>query len=389
MEALQKALDAIESERGTSDPLLVAKARALMIGYDNRWRDHLYRTISVEEPYHLPVINPDGGGKSRTFTQGGKFDGVIEGAGRTLLLEHKTAAEDIEDPDAVYWRRLAIDSQVSHYVMANLISGRRVDGTLYDVIKKPSIRPARLTAADIKQILEEGSYCGFKVRDFDLGMVEHWNGIIESAKAVKKEINAANKKREKAGEPLQDIPSNVVADSERTISESVTLYEMRLARDCIDNGSKYFQRQVIHRLDSDVVEYAGELWEVGQSLLHARNNNAHYRNSGACMTYGTPCEFLGVCSGYDTVESDKWERVESVHSELPILAERGGRDLLTNSRVKTFQTCRRKHFYKYELGVRRKGGEEKEALVFGSLVHVALEAWWGHFRKDDTNASSE
>lgn len=386
--ALQAAIDAIERSRGSTDPLIVAKVRALMFGYAHRWAGDDYVTISAEEAYHLPVINPATGAASRTFTQGGKFDGVIERDGKVYLLEHKSSSEDIIDPDAVYWRRLEIDSQVSHYVMANWMMERKVDGTLYDVIGKPGIKPRALTIAERKQIAEEGVYFGFKVSDAELERVKEASEKIDSFKEIKKQTNADNKKREKAGEPIQEIPQYVLDGADADVRESIELYEARLARDCIENGNKYYQRKVITRLDQDIAEYAGELWDVAQSMLHARNNEANYRNSGACMTYGSPCEYLGVCSGYDSIDSPNWERSESVHSELPIVADNGGRDLLTNSRLKCFQTCRRKHFYRYELGVRRVGGEDKEALVFGSLLHTGLENFWICFMKDESNASS-
>lgn len=56
---------------------------------------------------------------------------------------------------------------------------------------------------------------------------------------------------------------------------------------------------------------------------------------------------------------------------LPQLA---GSNLLTHSRVSTFRTCARKHFYSYELGVKPTG--ESKALRIGSVVHKALEKFW-------------
>jgi ATP-dependent helicase/DNAse subunit B len=92
------------------------------------------------------------------------------------------------------------------------------------------------------------------------------------------------------------------------------------------------------------------------------------------MMYGSPCKFLGICSGHDTPESDNWRKLGRVHQELPLPAD--GRDILTNSRIRCFQTCRRKHFYQYELGIERQDDEEKETLYFGRLWHAALEAWF-------------
>jgi CRISPR/Cas system-associated exonuclease Cas4 (RecB family) len=48
--------------------------------------------------------------------------------------------------------------------------------------------------------------------------------------------------------------------------------------------------------------------------------------------------------------------------------------LLTHSRLKTARACRRRHQYQYLLGYRSTA--EREELDFGSLIHLALEAWW-------------
>jgi hypothetical protein len=49
-------------------------------------------------------------------------------------------------------------------------------------------------------------------------------------------------------------------------------------------------------------------------------------------------------------------------------------DLLTNSRLKSFRTCARKHFYEYVQGYRSVA--DAAALAFGTLTHTCLEAYW-------------
>src|SRR5690606_3812947 len=150
--------------------------------------------------------------------------------------------------------------------------------------------------------------------------------------------------------------------------------------DCIvERPGYYFQRRPVPRTDREIFEYAEELWQHGQDMLRVRNqttaNSLPVKNPGACMLYGTPCKFLGLCSGYDDPGSDRWQRKERVHNELDMAAS-DGRDLLTNSRVRCFQTCQRKHYYEYELAIERHDEEEKKALYFGSVYHAGLNAWW-------------
>jgi hypothetical protein len=313
----------------TSDAqaLLGAKAAGLMRGYDACWSHADWETLSVEETVVVPVVNPETGRTSRTWAHAGKHDGVIEGYGKRCLLEHKTCSEDIADPAAPYWRRLTIDAQVSGYVLQQYQSGVRLDGTLYDVIRKPAIRPRTLSRADQKAITEHGAYCGLSVDP-------EW------------------------------------MDGERETSQ---LFEVRLTAEAISNHPWYYQRRLIPRLESDLVEYAEELWQIGKEISAARRTDRHYRNSGACMAYNRPCPYLSICSGEDTTDSDRWMPLESVHRELDVTHDL---ELLTHSRISVWQLCRRRHYYRYELGIVRRDDDESEALQFGRLIHRALEEWW-------------
>lgn len=48
--------------------------------------------------------------------------------------------------------------------------------------------------------------------------------------------------------------------------------------------------------------------------------------------------------------------------------------VVTNSQLRTLRRCVREHHYRYDLGVRER--VEADALRFGTLMHLALEAWW-------------
>jgi hypothetical protein len=49
-------------------------------------------------------------------------------------------------------------------------------------------------------------------------------------------------------------------------------------------------------------------------------------------------------------------------------------NLITVSRMRSFNSCRRLHHYKYELGFRSV--RTASTLAFGTLIHAGLEAWW-------------
>lgn len=343
---LEAGIDAVNaSVEGVTDEsqlLVAAKCRALMRGYDVRWRDAGYVAVFVEQLVEAELYNPATQARSRSFTTAGKLDVVaLEGPLR-VLIDHKTTTQDIADPNSSYWRQLVVESQASHYMLLEWLNGRKIDKTVWDAIHKPTISPRKITKAEIASVVSSGRYFDDVVSD------DHRLALSQGA----------------------------------TDRESVEMYEARLSNDCIQVRPEwYFQRRQVPRLDHEIVEHADELWGHSQDILAARRAERWPRNSGACMLYGSPCKFLGICSGFDNPDSGKWSRKPTVHRELPI--EGDGRDVLTNSRIRCFQTCRRKHFYEYELGIEQVDEEEKEALFFGSLLHTALEAWWKHFQVEN------
>ncbi len=339
--ALQSALAATDSfiesnpwREPDAAAVIGAKVKGLMVGYDARWSGSEWQLDGPPEiTVRLPIVNAQTGRTSRTFTQAGKFDGIATGYGKRVLLEHKSTTEDVSDPSAAYWRRLAIDSQVSKYMLQSWQSGDKLDGCLFDVIRKPGIRPKKLTKAALDEISAKGSYCGFQVAP------EEYEAVLRGQ-----------------GE------------------ETPHLYFLRLSAETLAEPERYYQRRMVPRLDSDVIQYADELWQIADEIRLARLSGRHYRNSAACMNFGRACEYLPLCSGEDTPETDRWQKTENVHSELDGVAD--GTNVLTNSRLKVFQTCRRQHYYRYEVGLRRVHEDEAEALYLGTVLHVALAQWW-------------
>ncbi len=336
MTKLQAALAALDKLIPLDDrqALVVSKCRGLMRGYDRRWADTPYLVDEVEALVESDLWNPETGRKSRTFRLAGKLDVTAWLNGRRVIVDHKTASDDIGDPNSPYWRQLIVEAQPSHYSLLEWLNGRKVDDVVWDVVKKPAIRPKDVAKKDQEVTLRTGYYFGHKLSADALGY-----------------LRAAGR-------------------------EDFEMYEARLAQDCGELRPEwYFQRRSVLRLDSAISEYATELWDNAQEVMHARNTGRHARNHKACLYKNSPCKFLGICSGYDDPASDRWEKKQQVHAELPTLVG-DGRDVLTNSRVGEFMLCRKKHYLSYELGIERQDEEEAEALFFGTLWHTAQEAWW-------------
>src|SRR5215471_17627256 len=140
---MDAALSAL-GEIGPSDEkqaLVVAKCRALMAGYDRLWREAPYSVDAVETLVESDLWNPDTERKSRTFRLAGKLDVTLYHAttSRRVLMDHKTTSDDITDPSGAYWKQLAIEGQVSQYMLLEWLNGRKVDEAVWDVLRKPSI----------------------------------------------------------------------------------------------------------------------------------------------------------------------------------------------------------------------------------------------------------
>lgn len=336
MSRIDAALQTIDSI--CSDPLLRAKLRGLLRGYDARWGAQQLVAHEIEVTVTSDLFNPATGAKSRTFMMAGKKDLLMEESGRLWLMDHKTCSEDIADPNAAYWRQLTVEGQHLHYALLEHLNGRKIEGAVWDVTRKPSISPRQISKADMSDLAATKRYFGM------------------------------------------DLTNEQIAEVRDTGRESFDLYEYRLAWDAISVRPEwYFQRQRIARMDNDLLEYSSELWGHTQDLLIARRENRWPRNSGACMNYGRACKFLGICSGQDEPTSDKWKNKEWVHNELPILGPDNGNDILTNSRIRCFQTCRRKHYLEYELGIDRAEPEEIESLYLGTVWHEALAVYFQSF----------
>lgn len=348
MSKLDAALAAIDTTAAAASSdkadLHRAMARGLMRGYHERWQNQEERAESVEREFRCKIYNLNAAkivSHSRTFGLAGIIDVIAVRRGQRWVMDHKTTSDEISEPDGTYWRQLAVEAQADAYLLAEHYQGRQVAGAMWDVIRKPGIRPKKLSKADQKAITSLGTY-------FD-------HTVSETTK--------------------RQILVNPRENGE--------LYEQRVYRECRDNPDRYFQRRPVLRLQSELLDFAGELWEHAQEVLAARQRMAStgrppVRNCGSCMAYGSPCEYLGICSGYDSPDSSKWARRESVHPELTTI-NGDGRDVLTSSRLKCFQACSRKHYYRYELGIERVGRQPSDALTFGTIMHAGLECWWSHF----------
>ncbi len=120
--------------------------RQLILGHAWRYTLDGIRTLATEFSFDLPLINPATNKPSRTFRLGGKIDQIARLSDeRMAIIEYKTTGFNV-DPDSDLWTRLRYDPQISMYVYA---ASQHFDTptTLYDVVRKPSIRPKKVNGS--------------------------------------------------------------------------------------------------------------------------------------------------------------------------------------------------------------------------------------------------
>ncbi len=247
------------------DPFVRARAEAMLIGYDVAWRDRGFEALAIEKQFTLPLINPDTGARSRTWELAGKVDVIARGPdGRVWVIEHKTSSEDIGAGGA-YRARLTLDGQVSQYIEGANALGYAVAGVIYDVLRKPTIDPLKATPEESRKYKKDGSLYASQ-RDRDESPEEYRDRCIESLGA---------------------------------------------------NPDRHFAQIEVVRLEADRDEYAFDVWQLGELMRESERTGRAPRNGDACFRYaGSPCPYLAVCQGRDSINNPYAFRTVGASPEL-------------------------------------------------------------------------
>jgi hypothetical protein len=234
----------------------------LLRGYHFRWKDEPLQPVAVEATFEAPLVNPDTGASSRTWTIGGKFDLLAEARCALWLVEHKTSSEDIT-PGSAYWQKLKLDTQISTYFVGAKELGHDPVGCIYDVIFKPRMRPLQAT----------------------------------------KEVKLKKDGTPRAGQRLQD--------------ETLEEFGERLRNDIAENPDKYYQRGEVYRLRDEETDAAYDMWQIAKLIRESELATRWPRNTDSCFKYNRVCDFWPVCSGEATLDDPiRYRKIEEVNEEL-------------------------------------------------------------------------
>lgn len=266
------------------------RIRAIVWAYVHRWwrADHDVEWVQSESVLESKIINPDTDRAIRDYLATGKIDKLFRKDGKLVLRDHKTTSEQIH-PGANYWRRLIIDSQISHYVLTLARMGIIVDEVEYDVIRKPLIKPKKLSPKETQEVIDEQKYRGYTVRarlDGDRLWVDGERCVTNRSVA------------------------------KFSVQENYRMFFLRLCQELLSNDgqSRYFVRDVVPRMASTLSDYGQDLYDSTKLVHEMRKTQRWPMNTSQCTKFGE-CEFFRVCTagfGVDTT----FEELHSVNTNM-------------------------------------------------------------------------
>jgi hypothetical protein len=267
VEADAKGLDISDAiDAGLTDPFDVALVAAMVHGHRARYEGQALEHVAAELPFQLPLINPETGRPTPTWTLDGKIDRIVRlPDGRLALMEYKTTSRDFA-PGADYWMRLHLDMQLSIYLIAARTMGYDISTILYDVTRRPALRPLKATPIEARKYTKDG----------------------------------------------------VLYKAQRDADETPEEYASRCAASIAENVDNHFARIEIARLDKDLEETRAEIWAQQLAIRESQKSGRWYRNPDACFQLNSKCEYLPICqlSDVDTRTPAGFVRLTDVHPEL-------------------------------------------------------------------------
>lgn len=242
---------------------------------------------------------------------------------RNGILEHKTTGDSIK-PSSDYWINAKMSGQVTFYYKAAMDSDVLDDPQFiyYDVIRKPSIAPKKLTIGEHRDMIgiayRKGKktivqpdpeklhrYCG---EDFEVQVV----GTIDNEEPENTSIQAII---------IDGFEAKIVASGKNmVVEETPAMFGARLMQDMIDRPDMYFARQEFARLEGDLNELEADVHQTVEMIGFCERTGQWPRNTNSCIN-PWKCEYLPLCSNNVQVTvggkpPQNYEYVDFVHTEL-------------------------------------------------------------------------
>jgi len=320
MEAVARCLERAYGKYGNMSPEKAEKmeTRRTILLYSlaaYQWYysedDTVKKVLAPELPFDTVLVNSVTGKPFPNIRVVGKIDKYFEHRnGKRYVLEHKSTTSNLDD-DSDYWNKLRFDPQTTMYPWAmrdmqakDELLGYGVkdgdtplSGVLYDVWKKPKIKPKKIDAARAKEMVTTGIYCdeSFTV---EAGVDDHHiviNGEITGRFPAAK------------GNGFQ-------------IKETQAMFGARLLQVIVKDPEIYFQRKEISRTTEDLAKFEQQMVNITRTMRHMVSMDCFYCNSTSCDDFGS-CDSKAICyndlavgpddvpTGYEKIYDAKGDRI--------------------------------------------------------------------------------
>ena len=233
------------------DPFDAAMAEELFAAHKARWADDGLKILAAEIPFRASIVNPETGRPSRLYALQGVLDGLGLRDGLTFVVERKTTSQPIE-VGSIYWQKLALDAQVSAYYLGAKALGRACHGVIYDVARKPRLKPLKATPVE-------------------------------------------NRKFTKAGE---------LYSAQRDRDETVDEFRSRVRENIVENVETIYARARVVRFESEERTAALDLYQTTKAIHFAVTKDLWPRNPDACVRFGGLCPYWDICTGTATADDE-------------------------------------------------------------------------------------
>ena len=272
------------------DRLAWATERAVLAyslaGWLWHYGDDQVETVGRECVFDLPLRHPKTGRALPNVRNTGRIDRIVRYRNRLMLGEYKSTTKSI-DSDSSYWERLGLNTQISHYICAALalqqagefkkygidpvVSAEPViAGVLWDVWRRPGIKPKMLTQADTKAFFESNSYFNqtFDIREED-----------EARLAID-------------GETTEKVPGK--KEDTFAIRETPDMFGARLLADICEQPSKYFARREIARTAAEIEAHAWETYSLYKTVRAMERDGFWWHDESQCEATFC-CQYRSIC----------------------------------------------------------------------------------------------
>lgn len=297
---------------GEVDDYLLVKVEALLLGYHHRWKDWAatVEVLAVEPQFDAPLVNPATGKASRTWRLGGKIDLIVKLPNSEVwLVEHKTTSKNIAAGSS-YWQLLRMDPQISTYFEGGTSLGHEIVGCIYDVVKKPGLKPKEATPEENRKFTKGKGckWCGGSAGG--KAGVQQGRGRVIGDQACPS-CNGSGWKEE----------PRLHAD-QRTEDESLAEYAGRLRKSIAADPDGYYQMGDVVRLESELDEHRADTWATAKAIretqLLAAAGYMPARNPDSCLRFERFCAYWDCCVGNADIDDDMRFRRTRQHPELNI-----------------------------------------------------------------------